>query len=120
MVALVTYVDNGGGYNYQIRTSVRPAGSLWSGATLLTSADEYDTQLHARATPGGSFVLTWANDNRLTLESSSRTITTAWSPIAIITRGEFGTDLAVAGNTAVALWLGGSYQAMVATLPVSP
>ena len=120
MVALVTYVSNGGGYNYQIRTSVRPAGGLWSTATLLTSADEYDTQLHARATPGGSFVLTWANDNRLALESSTRTITTAWSPIAVITRGQFGTDLAVAGNTAVALWLGGSFQAMVATLPVSP
>jgi hypothetical protein len=120
MVALVTYVSNGGGYNYQIRTSVRPAGGSWSGVTLLTSADEYDTQLHARTTPGGSFVLTWVNDNRLALESTTRTTTTAWSPVAVITRGESGADLAVAGNTAVALWLGSSYQAMVATLPVSP
>jgi hypothetical protein len=120
MVALITYVFNGGGYNYQIRTSVRPAGGSWAPVALLTNQNEYDTQLHAGTTPGGSFVLTWANDNRLALESSTRTAVSPWSPIAVVTTGEFGTDLAVAGNTALAIWLGGSFKAMVSQMAVSP
>jgi hypothetical protein len=120
MVALITYVFNGGGYNYQIRTSVRPAGGSWGPVTVLTNKNEYDTQLHAGTTTGGSFVLTWANDNRTAFESSTCTAATSWAPLSVITTGEFGTNLAVAGNTALAIWLGGSFQAMVSTLAVSP
>ena len=120
MVALITYVFNGGGYNYQIRTSVRPVGGSWTEPQLLTNKNEYDTQLHAGATTGGSFVLTWVNDNRLQVESSTRTVTTDWAPLMQVTQGEFGTNLAVADSTALAIWLGGSFQAMVSTLSVSP
>lgn len=121
MVAFVTYVFNGSGYNYQIRTSVRPAGAAWGASVLLTGKNEYDSQLHAGTTPGGSFVLTWVDSNRLNFKSSTRTATTAWSPFAVIANGgNFGTDLGVAGNKAVAIWLGGSFQATVSTLSVSP
>lgn len=120
MVALITYISNGGGYNYQIRTSLRPAGGSWTQPALLTSRNEYDTQLHAGTTGGGSFVLTWVDDNTLQVKSSTRTATTPWTPFVVVTTGEFGTELAVAGNTALAIWLGGSFQAMVSTLAVSP
>ena len=121
MVAFVTYVFNGSGYNYQIRTSVRAAGAAWGASVLLTGKNEYDSQLHAGTTPGGSFVLTWVDSNRLNFKSSTRTATTAWSPFAVIANGgNFGTDLGVAGNKAVAIWLGGSFQATVSTLSVSP
>ncbi len=120
MVALITYIFNGGGYNYQIRTSVRPSGGSWTQPQLLTNKNEYDTQLHAGTTTNGTFVLTWVNDNRQRFESSTRTATTDWGPLTEITTGEFGTNLAVAGNTALAIWLGGSFQAMVSTLTVAP
>jgi hypothetical protein len=120
MVALIVANFNGGSYNYQIRTSVRPVGGSWTPVEALTSRNEYDTQLHAGTTNGGSFVLTWVDDNTLQVKSSTRTASTAWAPFTVVTAGEFGTDLAVADNTAVAIWLGGSFQAMVSTLTVSP
>jgi hypothetical protein len=120
MAAFITYVSSGGGYNYQIQTAVRPAGGPWGASAFLTSNKEYDLELHAGTTPGGSFVLSWVDANTLKFKSSTRTATTAWTPISVITTGEFGTNLAVGGNTALAIWLGGSYQAMVSTSPVSP
>jgi hypothetical protein len=120
MAAWITYVSVGGGYNYQIRTAVRPFGSSWSAAALLTSNKEYDLDLHAGTTPGGSFVLTWVDDNSFKFKSSTRTATTPWTALRVITSGTFGTDLAVADQTAVAVWLGGSFRTMVSSMPVSP
>jgi hypothetical protein len=121
MAAFITYVYSGGGYNYTIRTSVRAAESpRWSKAAALTSKKEYDLELHAATTPGGTFVLTWVDSNRLQLKSSTRTIATAWSPAAVIAIGGSDTALAVAGQTAAAIWMGGSFQATVSTAPVSP
>jgi len=120
MAAWITHVSVGGGYNYQIRTAVRPAGGTWGASALLTSNNEYDLDLHAGTTPGGSFVLTWVDDNTFKFKSSTRTATTPWSSLITITNGTFGTDLAVADHTAVALWLGGSFRTMVSSMPVSP
>lgn len=119
MASWITYVFNGSSYNYQIRTSARPAGGGWSAPALLTNNKEYDTEVHAGTTPGGSFVLTWVNDNRLTIESSSRTATTNWTPIVKVGPGS-ATSLAVGGNIAVEAWIGGSFRATVSTRPVSP
>ncbi len=120
MAAWITYVSVGGGYNYQIRTAVRPAGGTWGAAALLTSNKEYDLDLHAGTTVGGTFVLTWVDDNTFKFKSSTRTATPPWSPFIVITSGTFGTDLAVADHTAVALWLGGSFRTMVSSMPVNP
>jgi len=121
MVAFITYVFVGSGYNYQIRTSVRPASGTWGASGLLTSKNEYDSQLHAGTSAGGSFVLTWVDSNRLQFKSSTRTAATGWSSFAVIANsGNFGTELRVAGNKAAAIWLGGSFQAMVSTLSISP
>ncbi len=121
MAAWITYIFSGSGYNYQIRTSVRAAGSnKWSKGAILTGKKEYDLEVGAGASPGGSFVLTWIDSNRNQLKSSTRTAATAWTTPAIIANGGADTDLAVAGNTALAIWMGGSFQATVSTLPVSP
>lgn len=120
MAAWITYVSVGGGYNYQIRTAVRPAGGTWGAAQLLTSDKEYDLDLHAGTTTGGTFVLTWVDDNTFKFKNSTRTASTPWGALNVITRGEFGTNLAVADHTAVAIWLGGSFRATVSTMPVNP
>lgn len=119
MAAWITYVFVGSTYNYQIRTSVRPLGRRWSKPALLTGRKENDGEAHAATTPGGSFVLTWVDSNRFTIKSSTRTAATPWSPLAIISSGS-DTALAVSGNTALAIWMGGSFQATVSTLAVSP
>ncbi len=120
LAAWITYVYSGSGYNYQIRTAVRPAGGTWGVVELLTSKREYDLDLHAGTTPGGTFVLTWVDDNSFKFKSSTRTATTPWTALTVITSGTFGTDLAVADHTAVAVWLGGSFRTMVSSMPVSP
>jgi hypothetical protein len=121
MVAFITYVSVGSGYNYQIRTSLRPSGGVWTAPGILTGKNEYDSQLQAGTTAGGSFVLTWVDSNKIQFKSSTRTATTSWSPFTVIASGgNFGTDLSVGADKAVAIWLGGSFQAMVSTLSVSP
>jgi hypothetical protein len=119
MAAWITYVSTGGGYNYQIRTAVRPAGGTWGPAELLTGKKEYDLDVHAGTTPGGTFVLTWVDDNRFQFKSSTRTADTPWSALTVIASGPFGTDLAVADHVAVAVWLGGSFRTMVSSMPVT-
>ena len=119
MASWITYFFNGSSYNYQIRTSVRPAGGMWGAPALLTSNKEYDTEVSAGTTLGGSFVLTWVNNNRFTIESSTRTATTNWTPIVKVGPGS-ATSLAVAGNMAVETWIGGSSQATASTRPVNP
>ena len=92
-----------------------------SGGTYPTSVSALD--LHAETTSGGSFVLSWADDNTFKFQSATRTATTSWTPTQI-TSGmlldDFPTNLAVAGNTAVAIWFGVPIQAKVASSPVSP
>ena len=119
MVALLTL----SGFNNQIRTSVRPAGSGWTPAALLTGSAVSALDLHVGTTAGGSFVLSWADDNSFRFESSRRTATTPWTRTLIgsgMLLDDFPTNLAVAGNTAVAIWLGVPIQAKVASTTVLP
>lgn len=120
MVALLSL----SGFNNQIRTSVRSAGSGWTPVALLTGSEVSALDLHAETTPGGSFVLSWVDDNSFKFGSSTRTATTPWTPRTLIASGmllnDFPTNLAVAGNTALAIWLGVPIQAKVASSPVSP
>ncbi|MFN7995844.1 MAG: hypothetical protein U0Q18_19690 [Bryobacteraceae bacterium] len=120
MVALLTL----SGFNNQIRTSVRPAGSGWTPAALLTGSAVSALDLHAGTTAGGSFVLTWVDDNSFRFESATRTVATPWAPRTLIGSGmllnDFPTDLAVAGNTAVGIWFGIPIQAKVSSLVVLP
>ena len=119
MVALLSL----SGFNNQIRTSVRPAGSGWTPVALLTGSAVSALDLHAETTPGGSFVLSWADDNAFKFESSTRTATTPWTPSLIgsgMLLDDFPTNLAVAGNTALAIWFGVPIQAKVASSPVLP
>jgi hypothetical protein len=119
MVALLTL----SGFNNQIRTSARPAGSGWTTVAALTPTGVSALDLHAETTPGGSFVLSWADDNAFKFQSARRTATTPWEPSQIgsgMLLNDFPTNLAVAGNTALAIWLGVPIQAKVASSPVSP
>jgi len=120
MVALLSL----SGFNNQIRTTVRPAGGGWTPVALLTDSTVSALDLHAETTPGGSFVLSWADDNSFKFGSSTRTATTPWTQRTLISSGmlldDFPTNLAVAGNTAVAIWFGIPIQAKVASSPVSP
>ena len=120
LAAWITYVSSGSGYNYQIRTAVRPAGGAWGPPEILTGKKEYDLDLHAGTTSGGSFVLSWVDDNTFKFKSATRTATTPWTAATVITSGTFGTDLAVADHTAVAVWLGGSFRTMTSSMPVNP
>ena len=119
MVALLSL----SGFNNQIRTSVRPVGSGWTPVALLTGSAVSALDLHAETTPGGSFVLSWADDNAFKFQSATRTATTPWAPSQIssgMLLNDFPTNLAVAGNTAVAIWFGVPIQAKVASSVVSP
>jgi hypothetical protein len=120
MVALLSL----SGFNNQIRTSVRPTGSGWTPVELISSSSVSALDLHAGTTAGGSFVLSWADDNAFKFESTTRTATTPWTPRTLIGSGmlldDFPTDLAVAGNTALGIWFGVPIQAKVASSPVSP
>jgi len=120
MVALLSL----SGFNNQIRTSVRPAGSGWTPVERLSGDDLSALDLHAGITAGGSFVLSWADDNAFKFESTTRTATTPWTSRTLIGSGmlldDFPTDLPVAGNTALAIWFGVPIQAKVASSPISP
>jgi hypothetical protein len=84
MVAWITYVSVGGSYNYQINTTVRPVGGDWSAPALLTGNEEYDTELHAGTTNGGSCVLTWVDVNSSSIKSSTWTVIKGWYEFASI------------------------------------
>lgn len=119
MVALLSL----SGFNNRIRTSVRPAGGAWMPVEPLTGTAVSALDLHAETTPGGSFVLTWADDNAFMFQSATRTVTTPWVRTSIssgMLLDDFPTNLAVAGNAAVAIWFGVPIQAKVASSPVFP
>ena len=120
MVALLTL----SGFNNQLRATVRPAGGGWAPVELLTGSAVSALDVHAGTTVGGSFVITWVDDNLFKFGSSTRTATTRWTKPTLIGSGmllnDFPTDLAVAGNTAVAIWLGIPIQAKVSSSAVLP
>jgi hypothetical protein len=119
MAAWTTYVFVGGSYNYQIRSSVRPAGGNWSVAAPLTSSDEYDLELNAGTSKGGACVLTWVDVNSSSLKSATWDLDKGWYAFATISSGS-DTALAVGGNTALAIWMAGASQATVSTAPIAP
>lgn len=115
MAAWITYVYVGGSYNYQIGSAVHPVGGAWSAPVVLTGSQEHDGELQARATNAGACVLTWVDVNSGQLKSSTWSTAGGWHDFTTIGAGS-DTDLAVGGNTAVAIWMGGSYQAKVSTV----
>ena len=119
MAAWTTYVFVGGSYNYQIRTSVCLAGGNWSAAAPLTGSDEYDLELNAATSKGGQCVLTWVDANSSFLKTSTWDIKKGWYSFATISSGS-DTALAVGGNTALAIWMAGAFQATVSTAPIAP
>lgn len=119
MAAWTTYVFVGSSYNYQIRTSVRYASGNWSPATALTSTDEYDLELCAGTTQGGSCLLTWYDVNSLLLKSSTWAVNGGWTGVGTIASGS-DTALAVKGNSALSIWIGGANQAQISTTSIFP
>ena len=120
MIALLTL----NGFNNQIRTSVRSLAGNWSPVATLTGNSVSALDLHAKTTQGGSFVLSWADDNAFKLQSSTRTAITPWTKPTLVASGmlldDFPTNLAVAGNTALAIWFGVPIQAKVSSSTVLP
>jgi len=118
MAAWTTAVWAGGSYNYQIHTSIYHAGGNWGAATDLTTSDEYALELNAGPARGGACLLTWRDVNSSSLKSSTWTVN-GWTGFATIASGE-DSALAVSGNTALAIWIGGAYQAQVSTTSIFP
>jgi hypothetical protein len=114
MAAWITYVWTGGSYNYQIGTSVRPAGGVWGAPALLTASSEYDSELNAATTNSGACVLTWVDINSGLHKSATWSIKKGWYDLLTIASGS-DTALAVGGDTALAIWMAGSFQANVST-----
>jgi hypothetical protein len=119
MAAWITYVYVGGtSYNYQIGTAVRPTGGIWGTPAFLTDNTEYDMELHAGTSNSGACVLTWRDVNGGdAIKSATWSIKKGWYDFATIAEGS-DLNLAVAGNTAVAIWMGGVAQAQVSTAPI--
>ena len=112
------------GFNYRVGTSVRPAGGSWSAPEPLSSNQESTLDVHVVSTVGGSFLISWVDDNSFRFQSSARTVTTRWAPARPIAGGllinDSPTDLAAEGNRAVAIWFGAFGQTMASNAPVSP
>ena len=119
MAAWTTAVFIGGSYNYPIHASIYPAGGNWGAATDLTSSDEYALELLAGTTSGGACLLTWRDVNSSSLKSSTWTVNGGWTTFATIASG-LDSALAVKGNTALAIWIGGEYQAQVSITSIFP
>jgi len=115
MVAWTTAVFTGGSYAYPIGSMVRPVGSNWSAAVQLTSNDEHGSELRAAASSEGECVLTWVDANSGTLKASVWGLKEGWYDFATIAFGS-DTALALGGNTALAIWIGGEFQAHVSTM----
>ena len=112
------------GFNYRVGTSVRPAGGSWSVPEPLSSNQESALDVHVASTMGGSFLISYVNDNNFQFRSSARTVTTRWAPVRTIAGGllinDSPSDLAAEGNRAVAIWFGEFVQTMASNAPVSP
>ena len=112
------------GFNFRVGTSVRPAGGSWSAPEPLSSNQESTLDVHVASTAGGSFLISYVNDNNFQIRSSARTVTKPWAPVRTIAGGllinDSPSDLAAEGNRAVAIWFGSFVQTMASNAPVSP
>lgn len=112
------------GFNNRVGTSVRAAGGNWSTPEPLSSNQESALDIHVASTAGGSFLISYVDDNSFRIQTSARTASTRWAPVRPIAGGllinDSPSDLAAQGNRAVAIWFGAFVQTMASSAPVSP
>jgi hypothetical protein len=102
--AIVQY--SGGGYVYPVQAVSRPAGGLWSAPASISGASEYATATTLVATPAGTFVAGWTDDNTLAVRAAIRPQgQTAFGPPVSISSGS-QIELAVAAGRTAATWIG--------------
>lgn len=113
LFALVKF--SGSSYVYPVQAVARPAGGTWGSAVTISGASDYSASINLVATPLGTFVAGWVDDNTLNVRSAIRAIGQAkfGAPVTLI--GGSQLDLAVApGNTAAA-WIGGGPSVQIST-----
>lgn len=102
--SLVQYAS--GGYVYPVEAVSRPAGGSWGGPILVSAASDYASSPNLIATPAGTFVAGWIDDNTNTAHAAIRPIgqSAFGTPAALsTTRGPLVLD-AASGHTA-AIWI---------------
>jgi len=70
--SLVQFVN--GNYVYPVEAVSRPAGGSWSTPVLISGANDYAPSPNLVATPAGTFVAGWIDDNTYTARASIRPI----------------------------------------------
>jgi hypothetical protein len=70
--SLVQYV--GGGYVYPVEAVARPVGGSWGTPVLISNTNDYATSPNLVATPAGTFVAGWIDDNTYTARAAIRAI----------------------------------------------
>jgi hypothetical protein len=112
---LVQYT--GTGYAYPVEAAARPAGGSWSAPVRVSAATDYGSSPNLVATPAGSFVAAWTDDNTRTVRAAIRSSGQSnFGAPAVLSSGSDVFLAAAAGHTA-AIWIGSGVQVSNANTP---
>jgi hypothetical protein len=106
---------SGSSYVYPVQAVARTAGGAWGSAVTISGASDYSASINLVATPLGTFIAGWVDDNSLNVRSAIRPIGQAkfGAPVTLI--GGSQLDLAVAPGNTAATWIGGGPSVQVST-----
>jgi len=112
---LVKYT--GSGYTYPVEAVARSAGGSWGVPVTVSGANDYGSSPNVVATPLGTFVVGWADNNTLTARAAIRPSgQTGFGPPSVLSSGNSVFLAAAAGHTA-AIWIGSAVQVSDAITP---
>jgi hypothetical protein len=115
-VALFALVKlSGNSYVYPVQAVSRPANGAWGSAVTISGPSDYSASINLVATPLGSFVAGWVDDNTLSVRTAIRPAgkTAFGAPVTLI--GGSQLDLSVAPGNTAATWIGGGPTVQVST-----
>jgi len=106
---------SGNNYVYPVQAVSRPAGGAWGSAVTISGASDYSASINLVATPLGTFIAGWVDDNSLNVRSAIRSVgkTAFGAPVTLINGSQL--DLAVAPGNTAATWIGGGPSVQVST-----
>ena len=102
--SLVQYAS--GGYVYPVEAVTRPAGGSWGTPVLISGANDYATSPNLVATPAGTFIAAWIDDNTYTARAAIRPIgQSAFGTPAVLNSSTGPLVLSAAPGHTAATWI---------------
>ena len=102
--SLVQYAS--GGYVYPVEAVTRPAGGSWGTPVLISGANDYASSPNLVATPAGTFIAAWIDDNTYTARAAIRPIgQSAFGTPAVLSSSTGPLVLSAAPGHTAATWI---------------